>query len=529
VTVNLVRFAHSWIYKRDRRRKTKAYGVEFHDFVERHFDPDFYLSSNSDVAKAGHNALRHWVNHGLREERIFSPDLTVRLVSPDIQRDPQLTYINFGARLLEVRERQGLPATVLGQVMAQAQHEPIILGPGALALPNLPIQSLGKATIDLDAIAPCIEAKPRVVFVIPLLTIGGAEKYAADICRVFQDRGVGPIAVIVTDQKEKDSAGWRELSIVEPFCSAQVLFWRDACSTHADPHMLASLLAYLEPEFIIVTYSGICLQAITRYGKRLSQQSRIFCSYFNLGKDGLGAPYGVTFARFTTPFATSITDNKRAAIVLDRRFDALGKPAAVIPPRAPMASRETFERRLAGRTSQPVQGQGHDWVWVSRLDKEKGLDVLRRLAELRPGDVFDLYGPAPVPLDQLGMDLPNIRYRGILNDISLADFSAYRGFLFTSPLEGMPNVVLEMSQHAIPLIISNAGGLPETFDDTSAIIVPTGQDVEATAHGFDTGCDRLIAMSPAATTTLVKSAHEAVLVRHSADVFQACVRDVFGV
>jgi glycosyltransferase involved in cell wall biosynthesis len=526
--MNLVRFARRWIHKRDRRRKTKVYGAEFHDFAERHFDPDFYMSSNPDIAKAGLNALKHWINHGLREERVFSPDLTVRIVSLDTQRDPQLTYIGFGERLVEVRKRHGVPASVLSQLMVQAQHEPIILGRGALALPNLPIQTLGMATVDLDDIAPCIEARPRVVFVIPLLTIGGAEKYAADICRVFQDRGVGPIAVIVTDQKEKDSAGWRELSIVEPFRIARVLFWRDVCSTHADPHMLASFLAYLEPAFIVVTYSGICLQAITRYGKRLSRTSRIFCSYFSLGKDGLGAPYGVTFARFTTPFATSITDNNKAAITLDRRFDALGSAAAVIPPRAPMISKEMFERRLAGRASHSLEGRDHTWVWVSRLDKEKGLDVLRRLAEMRPGDTFDLYGPAPAPLDQLGVDLPNIHYCGVLNDLSLADFSKYHGFLFTSPLEGMPNVVLEMSQHAIPLIISDAGGLPETFDETSAVIVPIGQSVEATADGFSQGCDRVIAMSSAATTALASRAYEAVSARHSADVFQARVSDVFG-
>lgn len=140
--MNLVRFAYRWINKRDRRRKTKAYGAEFHDFVELHFDSDLYLSKNPDVVKAGHDALRHWINHGLREERVFSPDLTVRIVSPDIQRDPKLTYIGFGDRLLEVRERHGLPASVLGQLMAQAQHEPIILGPGALALPNLDRKSV---------------------------------------------------------------------------------------------------------------------------------------------------------------------------------------------------------------------------------------------------------------------------------------------------------------------------------------------------------------------------------------------------
>lgn len=93
----------------------------------------------------------------------------------------------------------------------------------------------------------------------------------------------------------------------------------------------------------------------------------------------------------------------------------------------------------------------------------------------------------------------------------------------------MPNVVLEMSQHAIPMIISNAGGLPETFDSTSAIIVPTDQRAAVTADAFHKACDRLNTMSPAARTAMVTKAYEAVSGRHSPDRFQTRIHDVFGV
>lgn len=527
VNVHLVSYARHWLRMLNRRRIAAQYGVEFNAFVKRHFDPDYYLSRNPDVAEAGVDALTHWIHHGLREGRVFSPQLTVRLVSAETHKDSLLTYISFGKHLLEVYN--GFPEEILSQLMEQGKHEPILLGPGALALPYLPIQTVGKVAIELDAAASCIDTMPRVVFVVPLLGIGGAEKFAADICHVLQIRQVGPILVIVTDQNEEDAVGWKELSIVEPFRKTKVLFWRDVCSTHADPRMLASLLAYMEPEFIIVTYSGVCLQAIARYGKRLSQKSKIFCTFFSLGKNGLGAPYGVTFARFTSSFATSITDNALAATILDRRFAVLRKPAAVIPPQAPIASEELFERRLSRRISKGAGGGVHRWVWVSRLDKAKGIDVLRGLAQLRPRDLFDLYGPLSSSLAQLGLDLPNIRFCGILKDTSLADFSRYHGFLFTSPSEGMPNVVLELSQHAIPMIISNAGGLPETFDGESAIIVPTHQTAALTADAFHKACDRLISISSATKATMVRRAYQKVRERHSADAFQARVCSVFEV
>lgn len=45
----------------------------FVDFIEAHFDPDFYLSKNIDVAKAGIDATEHFFRHGIGENRPFSP------------------------------------------------------------------------------------------------------------------------------------------------------------------------------------------------------------------------------------------------------------------------------------------------------------------------------------------------------------------------------------------------------------------------------------------------------------------------
>jgi hypothetical protein len=45
----------------------------FVDFIEVHFDPDFYLRKNVDVAKAGVDATEHFFRHGIGENRPFSP------------------------------------------------------------------------------------------------------------------------------------------------------------------------------------------------------------------------------------------------------------------------------------------------------------------------------------------------------------------------------------------------------------------------------------------------------------------------
>jgi glycosyltransferase involved in cell wall biosynthesis len=130
-----------------------------------------------------------------------------------------------------------------------------------------------------------------------------------------------------------------------------------------------------------------------------------------------------------------------------------------------------------------------------------------------------MFGPLASSLDALGLAQPNIFYCGVLEDISVADFSGHDGFLFTSLFEGMPNVVLEMSQHAIPLVLAKVGGLPGTFDEKAVFFVePTNEDDAVTA--FSRALDKAIAM--------VVAARNEVLKRHSPAAFASNVANLFG-
>jgi glycosyltransferase involved in cell wall biosynthesis len=165
---------------------------------------------------------------------------------------------------------------------------------------------------------------------------------------------------------------------------------------------------------------------------------------------------------------------------------------------------------------------------VSRIEPWKGTEILAALARRRPDDAFDLHGPLEQPLGALGLDLPNIRHRGTLADVSEADFSAHDGFLFTSLVEGMPNIVLEMSQHAIPLVLADVGGLRDTLGEDAAIFVPHGVRPEDTAAAFDAALDRLLAMSSAEAATMLRTARAQVLARHSPQAHAHRVAALFG-
>jgi glycosyltransferase involved in cell wall biosynthesis len=146
---------------------------------------------------------------------------------------------------------------------------------------------------------------------------------------------------------------------------------------------------------------------------------------------------------------------------------------------------------------------------------------------MRPTDQFDLFGPVDGDLSEMELALPNITHRGILGDVSAADFTGYDGFLFTSLFEGMPNIVLAMSQHAIPMVLADVGGLRDTFDDTSVHFVGHGQDPYSTAEAFLSTLDRVAKLTPSKTLTMAEAARAQAQGRHGPDIYLKNVADIF--
>ncbi len=68
--------------------------------------------------------------------------------------------------------------------------------------------------------------------------------------------------------------------------------------------------------------------------------------------------------------------------------------------------------------------------------------------------------------------IPSLTYRGTYNNIEEIDPSSYDAFLYTSVSDGLPNVLLEVAAHKVPIIASHAGGIGDliTNDNTGYLI-----------------------------------------------------------
>jgi glycosyltransferase involved in cell wall biosynthesis len=467
------------------------------------------------------------------EGRLPGPNLIVRHGS-DAHRNSGSGWKRFTWRGEPIALKVShIPDSIITQIRAQARHDPGILAAGSLAIPMLPhleaIDLFSRDGVDSHSIFSAMPERPEVVFMIPRLVVGGAEKYTADMIGALVAAGRHRILVFVTEQTAEAAGDWGARAIFAPIRSTRIVFWPDVCGpSHSSPAVLARLLNVLRPKAMIVVNSRVGLEMVAKFGRGLSQFSRLYCAYFSLGVQGLGAPYGTRFPRQTAPFAVTLTDNEPTAKILrDRYGDIAGPGISVLPPHSPYADDRTFAARLAQRENRTVEGS-RCWAWVSRIEEFKGTAILAALAELRPSDEFHLFGPIEHNLARLGLNRANVVYRGVLEDVSKADFSAHDGFLFTSLFEGLPNIVLEMSQHAIPMILADVGGLRDTFDDAAAIFVQHDVDTQRTAASFSKALDRAATLSTSELAHMLTVARDQMVARHAPETHARGVLSLLG-
>jgi hypothetical protein len=408
-----------------------------------------------------------------------------------------------------------------------------VLAPGSEALARLPqVQAADLTTrdeIDVSRLFAAVGVRPRTVFVIPRFDDGDPACYAADLLEALLSAGAGPALVAVTQQTSTEASQREQSARLASFRAATNLFWPDFCGPTGvtSAVMFGRFLYALRASRIIVIDSRLGLAAVSIFGRRLSHDVKLYCAYFASSSSATG--FGAWFARKTGPFALSLADSETMAETLRRLLGGQPGPGiAALPPRLPFVPDSAFNSRLEARLARlKRRGNGSRWLWISPIAAGAGVEVLRRLARLQQRRRFDLYGSLLQDLDLLGLKLPNVRYRGVFPHFPDSDFARYQGFVFTSPSEALPNIVLEMSQQAIPMVVAEAGALRETFGDT-LFIVQQDDDPAETASRFAFALDQVEAMVGEEIATRVRAARDRAMSRHSTAAHARAAARIFG-
>lgn len=138
----------------------------------------------------------------------------------------------------------------------------------------------------------------------------------------------------------------------------------------------------------------------------------------------------------------------------------------------------------AGPEPAPVPKAGGQVLYLGRLAREKGLDVLLSAAARLPGVAFCIAGDGPIAGELRAAAPDNVRFAGHLVESELASEFA-RSTVVVSPsicYENAPMAVLEAMRAGRPVVATDIGGHPELVGDCG-VLVPAG-DSAALAHAL---------------------------------------------
>ncbi len=170
----------------------------------------------------------------------------------------------------------------------------------------------------------------------------------------------------------------------------------------------------------------------------------------------------------------------------------------------------------AGNISRRV-GPGQGFVFVGRLSAEKGVDVAIRAVALLPGEILTVAGGGPERerLEALATTVApgQVRFVGHVgkDEVAALNRSARAALLPARWHENMPLSILETMAAAVPVVVSDLGGLPEMVDPgRDGLVVPPDDHVALAA------AMRELAQGPALSEALGDAARAKVLERYDA-------------
>ncbi len=364
------------------------------------------------------------------------------------------------------------------------------------------------------------------LIVLPFLARGGAELTALNFCRAAIENGGGSVLLVAADKALPGVSSF----VVEPgvltISLSELVPDADLAEREA---MLVGLFQIASPDVFHVINSGVGWNVIAKSPERFRPVAKVFASVFAFQfdeKTGRKLGYAAAFLKDTMPNLDGLlSDNQRlvrdAIVEYDlanaaERIHVIYNPTRTAPSPAGVAG-------LSGRISAAKRLQV---LWAGRLDREKRIDLISKIAELCPDMDFHVHGARVV--DELessaDLELPNVRLYGEFKDpAQVLRQHETHAFIFTSRWEGLPNVLVEFGALGIPIVAACVGGVGELIDDSTGY--PLGEHASAADYARAL---REIISHPADAQSRAEALIALISERHSYAAFLRSVSTVRG-
>ncbi|MGE6441447.1 glycosyltransferase [Psychrobacter sp. NPDC078409] len=309
------------------------------------------------------------------------------------------------------------------------------------------------------------EAEYDGIVFIPRIRTGGTDKLLKSYLKVLSV--VMKLKILIVCEDSTKSA-WTE-SFEE---LADVLYLDESYDNNTpNTYIIASIHYYiiqLAPKFIWGFNSRLAYLLIGTYGASLSQYTDIWVVTFAHWIHEISyREFGMIHDYMTScndHIKYIISDNSKFVNKLNKQYNLEVDKLIHIPSPNSLIPIE-FEPK--------VKREKIKILWASGIEWNKGVDTLSTIAEeLYTRGVhlhIDVYG---TPKNNKGSQLlnsfnnevkslNNITYKSAFNSFDGLDPKDYDLFLFTSMIEGMPNILLEAAENQMFIIAPDVGGVSD--------------------------------------------------------------------
>jgi len=490
------------------------------------FDTRFYVSQNPDVKAEKINPFLHYLKVGRAEGRQPAP-----LSAGNQHFDHVAEMLNMSPRQLEslVAERKEdikgrLLAGELGEMVAKAEKlDPLVKHVWLAALdPGIsPIRSQGW-THQIAAMHRLQESagwrRAKVAVLIPWVHVSGAARVAAYLTTALASLfDPDDIIVIRTETSEFQFPEWF------PEGCRQIDFAAETQGMEVSnkQRLLVEFLRSLKLQHVFNVNSLTFWEALEDFGIALSKSMKLhaylFCNEKNLYGDWVGYPVR-NYHKYADILQTVICDSQFLADELAARFLVPPQQAAslrvldtpintVIAPATPVMRRPDQRPRV---------------YWAGRLDRQKRVDIAFAIAEQMPDVDFHFWGKPTLDRGFEKLSVPeNVTLEGLYKDFEDLPLAKCDAWLYTAEWDGVPNILLDVSSAAIPLVGSIAGGTGEVLVQDMSEPVTQIEDIDAYVRAL-----RRVFSDPAGARSRALKLRDIILSKRSSSAYSASIQSL---
>lgn len=322
-----------------------------------------------------------------------------------------------------------------------------------------------------------IDTLPNYIFIVPWVVAGGADKVLINYLKAFAE--IHPkwkIAVITTEQADNK---WQSHLPENTYFIDYGNAIKNLSYKEDRDILFSRILVQLRAKKLHIINSEYGYNWISDHKEFIKDNHYIvnvslFCHDIIPGTNGQGVfDYANPYLLDIYPLVNNVfTDNQAVIdnVVKLNGFDS----SKFITQYQPI----DIDFRSPHQNVTSSDGKFHI-LWASRIASQKHPELLKEISQkINPAKYqIDVYGRLDSGYRKdFFDDCPAISYHGAYNGINSLDLDQFGVFLYTSLIDGLPNILLEIAALGLPIISSDVGGIKEFIKNEKTGILITNQD-----------------------------------------------------